>query len=127
MEYKLQLKIFSYKRSIDDIENIVKLKCDEKKIKGEPRAKKSVLVNEGNVWILNSNVDTSMPLDIHIRSVFNRINPNISNFKSLNGDFKVICQGIIEGDENPELHLPVDIIHMLSSINASFDVDMYIV
>ena len=58
-----------------------------------------------------------------------QIRPKINNLLPLNDNCEVICQCVVERNEedgSPEINFQSNLIKDLSSINASLDVDIYI-
>lgn len=132
IKYIANLSVFSKELTAEDIEDILSIKADKKKKMGDKRIEyeKCILRNEENIWVLTSKIDPSLPLSEQIESLFKRIRPKIKNFSLIEKKCEVVFDCIVEGDlddGNPELNFPTRLIKDFSLINASLDIDLYLV
>lgn len=127
VNYKVSLRIYSKTYSALDIDKLLGLVCDESRNIGEPRAIGASLKWKENVWILNSNLINETPLDEQLLNMFDRIGKQNEMFKSLPNDCEIGFECIVEGNENPELNFPMEIIRAMANIKAFLDIDLQII
>lgn len=127
MKYHASIRIFSEQLTIDKLVELIGINCDQKKEIGQPRGKGVKVVFKENIWILNSQVDSNKTLDLHIENLLLRIEAQQENIKKLKNQCDVICQCVVEGDENPILNFSQKCIKGLEQIGAELDIDLYIV
>jgi len=130
-KYSSSIYVSSKLIKAEDIEKILNIKFDEKREIGQPFGKIGKLKFDENYWILKSDTAQDLPLENHINNLFEKIGSNIKNFALLGKNCEVQCSCYIKGDNevedyNPEINLTSDLIKKLSLINASIDVDLYI-
>lgn len=126
-QYIVKLGVYSKKYSAEEINNILAINYDQCWVKGMPRSTRSNIMKfEQHAWFLVSDTSNQVPLDRQIKKLFERIEPSVDKFSQLYNECEIYFNCTIEGDENPELHFPREIIQMMSTIQASLDVDIFI-
>lgn len=128
--HEVSFRIYSKIFSIKQIEQIIGIKCDEKKEIGDIRVanKKCLLKFDENVWILKSSVENSRPISFHLIDLINRVKSKTREFSQLK-NCDVMFECIINGDEGdgmPEINIPNKIIIDIATLNASLDIDLYL-
>jgi hypothetical protein len=124
--YIVKLGIYSEKYSAEEINTILAINYDHCWVKGMPRSKRSnVMKFEQHAWFIVSETSNQVPIDSQINEIFKRIEASIDKFAQLYNDCSIYFNCSIEGDENPELHFPKEIIQKISTIQANLDVDIF--
>jgi hypothetical protein len=75
------------------------VKFDEKREIGQLRGKNVIAKFSDNIWILKSSADTSLPLSHHVENLSEKIGSNMKYFSLLTKNCEVVCQCLIEGDQ----------------------------
>lgn len=128
VKYGIKLGIYSKKYSAEEINKLLTIAYDQCWVMGMPRSpRSSVMKFEQHAWFIVSDPSLNqVPLDRQIKKLFERVEPSIDKFAKLYNDCEIYFNCTIEGDENPELNFPKEIIYLISKIQASLDVDIYI-
>ncbi len=96
-------------------------------VKGE-KGKRTNKLRKNNGWKLQSELDKSEDLEKHVMFLLNKIRPIKHNFLRFSINYEPIlsCVVYIYDGDRPPLNFSQEIIKELSEINASIDVDLYI-
>lgn len=127
IQYSVKLGVYSKVHSAEDINKILNLNYDQCWVMGMPRsARSSIMKFAQHAWFIVSDTSNQVSLDVQIKNIFDKIKPSIDKFKQLHKESEIYFNCVIEGDENPEMNFPKEVIQLINSIQASLDVDMFI-
>lgn len=126
MKYKGNFSIFSKELTPEELNSLLGIGADAMMYIGEPRAKGSKLKWEENVWVLRSTRDPEKPLSEHLQELVERLLPYFERLEMVIDRCEFIFDCVIEGDDNPELNFPPQLIKSIAKLNASLDVDLYV-
>ena len=120
-----RLKILSTVRTAEEITKTLGIACDRCWRKGDTRAKTSI-IEQKNGWILDSGMPRSAALSTQIESLLARLFPRAAEIKLLSRDDEVELSCVVYAASPPALNFTHPILHQLSEMGASLDIDLYI-
>jgi hypothetical protein len=126
MEYKGNFSIFSKKLTPEELNSLLGITADAMMHIGEPRVKGSKLKWDENVWVLRSKSESGRPLAEHLQELIDRLLPHSERLEMVVDKCEFFFDCVIEGDENPELNFPPQLIKSIAKLNAALDVDLYV-
>ncbi len=137
MFYKITLDLILTHFDIDpaQVSGILSLPPTRSWLKGES-IQKTALKRKTNGWLLSSGLDKSAELDDHIKALFSKVKPVLSNFNDLPLSTKkeLSCaiyiyqkkDNVDEEHRTPPIHLEREQVEFLNQLGAEFDLDLYV-
>jgi hypothetical protein len=126
-QFSAKIGIFSETITPDRISEIVGIKPDKIYIKGDRRGKSSIKQKE-NGWIIYSRIRRDSPLQDHISDLFERIYNKTDEIaeitKQPNTEVELGCT--VWSSDRPPLYFTKEQISIISKIQASLDIDLYL-
>jgi len=124
-EIVVRLKIISDYLQPEQISSVVGITCDASWKTGDFRHG-TTIKEKNSGWILNSRLAKNNDLELHIYDLLERILPYRDNIKLLSEKNVVEVSCVVYSSEIPALYFGKEIISKIGEINASFDIDLYI-
>ncbi len=125
MEVFAQLKITSNELTPKEIESQLGIPCDRSWLKGDLRLN-TLIKEKSNGWVIESKLDRSEEIQEHISNILDRLQEITSRIVSLSPRATVLLSCAIYSDETPSLYFDKNMVKKISSIEADFDIDLYI-
>ena len=137
MVYKITLDLVLTDFDIDPVQvsGILSLTPSRSWLKGEP-IQRTALKCKTNGWLLSSGLDKSAELDDHIKALFSKVKPVLSNFNNLppSTEKELSCaiyiyhkkDNVDEEHRTPPIHLEREHVEILNQLGAEFDLDLYV-
>jgi hypothetical protein len=123
---QVSLCIFSSDLSADEIAARIGIPAEKQIQKGSPRGKSPILKHAEHVWILASKADQGAPVDKHVASLKSLVKGHEARISSLQPTCSIECSCVVRSSSEPALHFSGELIHWLSEIGATLDIDLYL-
>lgn len=120
----VRLIIISDSLEPEQIDNIVDIKCDKFWRKNDFRAK-SIIREKNFGWMLESNLERTDDIELHIENIFQRIGDHTEKIKSLSERNIVELSLAMYTEDTPALFFDKKIIFQLNALGAALDIDLY--
>lgn len=126
-EIKVYFRIVGFPMSPEVLTDKLGLKPTDTWKKGDAgRIAKTTFKNNG--WELSSGLNKSVDLKTHVGTLLDNITPFKKNFVKVCSEYPpdLICVVYSYGGDRPAIVFERDIIKELTELNASIDVDLYV-
>ncbi|MDO8444572.1 MAG: DUF4279 domain-containing protein [Deltaproteobacteria bacterium] len=110
----------------EQIDDITGMKCDKSWRKNDFRAK-SIIREKNFGWMLESNLERTDDIELHIENIFQRLEGHIEKVKSLSERNIVKLSLAIYSEDIPALYFNKETIFRLSTLGAALDIDLYLI
>jgi len=125
-ETNVRLYIFSICKTPEEITEAVGIPCDKFWRIGDKRGK-SIIKQKENGWALNSGLPNSASLEEHIKKLLERLSPYKEKIRMFAQHEDVQFSCIIYTATRPPLYFSKKVIQQINYLEASLDIDLYIV
>ena len=92
---------------------------------GDKRGR-SGIIQKNNGWVLTSKVSSSAPLEDHISDLLVRLADHTDAIREISRRDEVELSCVIHAAHPPPLNFSKDLVHNLSQLGASLDIDLYL-
>lgn len=131
IKIRVHLDIFSNTLSPDAITNLVGLTPDATWSTGELIHPRLVIKHKENGWRIDTGDKHGIDLSLYISEILERIKPVYSRIKKLVDEKRVevelCCVLRMYSQSTPSIYITPDIIKYIHELNATIDIDMYII
>jgi len=125
MKTVVRLKILSDELLPEAISEKLGLSPDLSWHKGVPDGKTTPNMLKWSGWILNSGAPEDVPLEKQIRTLLTKLEPRAHQLRAISALETVNISCVIYSDTAPPLYFEKEVIGVVASLGANFDIDLY--